>query len=310
LYSIRDAGKVAVLAGGPSSEREISLESGRAVFNALRAKGCDVVWLEISGGGLEAGLRSVAFDTAFIALHGKVGEDGTVQKALERMSRPYTGSGVTASRLAMDKIASRAVFEKNGIPVPDYRTLNSSSAPAPDDFVYPVVVKPSGEGSSIGLSLARDKKEFDAALKKAFEHGDRIIVERFIKGRELTVGILEERPLPVLEIKPRGNFYDFYAKYRDKGTRYEVPARLSRRLYDEAQTLGIRAHKALGCSDFSRVDMLLGEDGALRVLEVNTIPGLTERSLLPKAAGACGMDFGGLCVKLLELALANKSGKK
>ena len=310
MYNVKDIGKIAVLAGGPSSERDISIKSGLAVYNALKFEGCDVEWVEIDGGNIQKMLKSIAFDVAFIALHGRFGEDGTIQRILERMSIPYTGSGVMASRLALDKIASRRIFEGRGIPVPEYKVIDRRSGKQPDGFLLPVVVKPQKEGSSIGLSLARNRREFNRACKTAFEYGDKIIVEKFIKGREVTVGILDKKPLPVVEIIPKRVFYDFYAKYNDNRTEYKVPAALPDRLYKKAQALGLAAHNSLDCFDFSRVDMLLGEDNSIYVLEVNSIPGLTERSLLPKAAGAAGMIFSKLCLKLLQLAIKNRGRKK
>jgi len=310
LYNAKRIGKVAVLAGGPSSERGISIKSGLAVYNTLRHEGCRAEWLQLGKTNIEKTVQGVPFDVAFIALHGRIGEDGTIQKILERMSRPYTGSGVMASRLALDKIASRKIFKKRGIPVPNYRVLNIKTVKLPANFSFPVVVKPQREGSSIGLSLARNKREFRRACKKALEYSRKIIVERFIKGREITVGILGKRALPVVEIVPKQAFYDFYAKYKDGETEYKIPASLPRRLYKEAQTLGLEAYDALNCCDFSRVDMLLDENNKIYVLEVNTIPGLTKRSLLPKAAAASGIGFSSLCLKILELALRNKGKKK
>lgn len=309
MYNPERIGKVAVLAGGRSAERGISIKSGRAVYSALKLEGCDVEWLDIGTEDAGRRLRSVPFDVAFIALHGRFGEDGTIQRMLERMSVPYTGSGVTASRLALDKIASHRIFKRCGIPVPEFKILDRRSARPPERFSWPLVVKPQREGSSIGLSLARNKREFNAACEKAFEYGDKILVEKFIKGREITVGILGEKPLPVVEIIPRRAFYDFRAKYKDEMTEYKVPASLSPHLYRKAQALGIAAHKALSCRDFSRVDMLLEGDDNIYVLEVNSIPGLTERSLLPKAAKAAGVDFGKLCVKLLEMAIRREDAK-
>jgi D-alanine-D-alanine ligase len=310
LYNVKKFGKIAVLAGGPSSEREISLKSGRAVYDALKHKGCDVEWLELGAEDTEKALRrSVPFDIAFIALHGRFGEDGTIQKILERMSIPYTGSGVIASRLALDKIASRRIFKKCRIPVPEYKVLNGRSTGKPEEFSWPVVVKPRNEGSSIGLSLARNTGEFKKACENAFKYSGKIIMERYIKGREITVGVLGDRALPVVEIIPKRVFYDFHAKYKDVRTEYKVPAPLQKPLYKKAQNLGLAAHNALNCRDFSRVDMLLGEDNGIYILEVNSIPGLTERSLLPKAAGAFGITFSELCLKLLQLALKNRYNK-
>lgn len=309
MYNPERIGKVAVLAGGRSAERDISIKSGRTVYSALKLEGCDVEWLEIGTEDVGRKLRSVPFNVAFIALHGRFGEDGTIQKILERMSIPYTGSGVTASRMALDKIASHRIFKRCSIPVPEFKILDRRCARPPEGFSWPLIVKPQREGSSIGLSLARNKREFNAACEKAFEYSDKILVEKFIKGREITVGILGERPLPVVEIIPKRTFYDFHAKYKDKRTEYKVPASLPRHLYRKAQALGIQAHKALNCRDFSRVDMLLGDDDNIYVLEVNSIPGLTEKSLLPKAAKAAGVDFGKLCVKLLEMAIRREDAK-
>ncbi len=310
MYSPKKIGKIAVLAGGPSSERDISIKSGLAVYNALQREGCDVQWLEIGRGNPKKTVESIPFDVAFITLHGKIGEDGTIQRILERMSKPYTGSGVIASRLALDKIASRRIFKRRGIPVPKYSVLSRPPTGLPNEFLFPVVIKPRREGSSIGLSLARNKKEFVKACGKAFKYSRKIIVEEFIKGREITVGILERRALPVIEIIPKRTFYDFYAKYEDDETKYKVPATLSPRLYKRAQAIGLAAYNALDCRDFSRVDMRLGEDNKIYVLEVNTIPGLTERSLLPKAAGADGIDFNRLCLRLLQSAIRNKNNKR
>ncbi|MBL7070690.1 MAG: D-alanine--D-alanine ligase [Candidatus Omnitrophica bacterium] len=303
-------GKVAIIAGGPSNERDISLRSGRAVYEALRLEGLDAELVELDGRDAENQLKRRRPDIAFIALHGRFGEDGTVQKILEAMGIPYTGSGANASRLALDKIASRKIFEENNIPVPDYKILNKPSREALGSLSLPVVVKPQNEGSSIGLSMARNEDEFDNACRNAFMFSPSIIVEKFIKAREITVGILEETALPVVEIIPENVFYDFDAKYKNKKTEYRVPAELPEGLAEKAQALALAAHQSLGCSDFSRVDMLLSPDGAIYVLEVNSIPGLTERSLMPKAAEAAGISFGKLCVKLLRLATENKGKKK
>ncbi len=310
MYNSEEIGKIAVIAGGPSNERDISIKSGLAVYNALRREGLSVEWLELGEGDIKKTVERIPFDIAFIALHGKIGEDGTIQKMLERMPRPYTGSGVLASRLALDKIASRRIFKKHGIPVPEYKVLNRQSIKVPNKFSFPVVIKPQREGSSIGLSLARNNVEFKKACMKALRYGTNIIVEKYIKAREITVGILGERALPVVEIISDRTFYDFYAKYKDDKTEYKVPASLPDRIYKKAQALGLAAYNALNCRDFSRVDMLLGEDKKIYVLEVNTIPGLTERSLLPKAAAASGISFNRLCIELLRLAIRNKGRKK
>ena len=241
--SLEKTKKVGVLAGGPSSERQISLNSGRAVFGALKKAGYRVSFVDVSG-RLERDLRKSRIDIAFVALHGRFGEDGTVQKILERMRIPYTGSGPAASRLALDKIASRRAFERAGIPVPRYRIIEKNSGKLAD-LNFPVVVKPQLEGSSIGLSIVDEQSYLIPALREAYQYGGRVIVEEFIKGREITVGILDDRPLPVVEIVPGGRCYDFFAKYESADTQYLVPALIKRSLYNKAQRLALLAHKAL-----------------------------------------------------------------
>lgn len=309
MYKAKDYGKVAVLAGGPSSERAISIKSGRAVYKALKEAGCNAEWVSLDGCAFKNLLKKISPDIAFLALHGRFGEDGTVQKILEEISIPYTGSGVIASRSALDKIESKRIFQKNGIAIPPYKVFDKNTIKNAKDLSFPLIVKPRNEGSSIGLSLARDEKGFKSACKEAFKYSKNIIIEQFIKGREITVGILDDTALPVVEIIPDRDFYDFYAKYRDKKTRYVVPAPLPKDIYENAQKLGLAAHMALKCKDFSRVDMILGQDGKIFVLEVNTIPGLMARSLLPKAASAAGITFNDLCMKFLHLALKNKGSK-
>lgn len=302
-------GRIGVLAGGPSSERDISLRSGKAVHSALLSQGFDAVLLDIKD-DIRDVIADNMIDVAFIALHGKFGEDGTVQKMLEDANIPYTGSDVVASRLALDKIASKEIFIKNNIPVPAYTVFekNHYLADVADKLGYPLVVKPQFEGSSIGLSVVREKKFLNDALDKAFQYGDKLLLEQYIEGRELTVGILENRALPVIEIVTRDKVYDYEAKYKNADTKYLVPADIDRDAYEKASLLGAMAHKALGCNSFSRVDIIMTDDGRMFVLEVNTIPGMTERSLLPKAAAAIGLRFGDLCVKILENALS-RAGK-
>lgn len=297
-------GKIGVLAGGPSSEREISLRSGKAVYNALISEGFDAVFLDVKDDVLTP-VRENKVDIAFIALHGRYGEDGTVQKVLEDADIPYTGSGVEASQLAMDKIASKKVFIKNNIPVPKYIVFEKGKfdIKKASTISLPLVVKPQLEGSSIGLSIVKEKGLLRRAAEEAFKYGDRIVVEEYIAGRELTVGILDDKALPAIEIVTRNKVYDYEAKYKDSATQYLVPAPISQAAQNEAMRLGSAAHNVLGCRSFSRVDMMIDLSGKIFVLEVNTIPGMTERSLLPKAAGAAGLRFSELCVKILENAL-------
>jgi D-alanine-D-alanine ligase len=300
-------GKIGVLAGGPSSEREISLRSGKAVYEALKELDSDVSLIDIAGDPKKV-LHGLDIDIAFIALHGRFGEDGTVQKMLERSGIPYTGSDPRSSKLALDKLASKKVFKECRVPTPEYISINKKIkfGNLKEDFNLPLVVKPSREGSSIGLSIVRDKAVFGKALDLAFKYDETVLIEKFIKGRELTVGILDDEPLPVIEIVAKENVYDYGAKYLDNETVYVVPARITDRQRDSAQNAAVKAHTALGCKDFSRIDIRMDDNGGIFVLEVNTIPGLTERSLLPKAAKAAGINFRELCVKFLELALRKR----
>lgn len=305
-------GKIGVLAGGPSNEREISLKSGKAVHEALVGEGYDAILLDVKNDICDIISRS-GVSTVFIALHGRFGEDGTVQRMLEDMGVPYTGSAPEASRLALDKIASKEAFKKGGIPSP--RSLvsekGSFDAKACESLGWPVVVKPQFEGSSIGLSIAQDEGSLIKAVEKAFEYDDKILIEEYIRGRELTVGILGDKALPVIEIVTSLGFYDYEAKYKDPATKYLVPAPIDEKFAKLASELGEKAHRLLGCRSFSRVDMMIDDAGRLFVLEINTIPGMTGRSLLPKAAAAAGVGFGTLCVRLLEDAVRNfKPGVK
>lgn len=295
--------RVGVLAGGPSSERQVSLRSGRAIFEALKTEGYEVKFLDVRGDACDTIKRS-GIDIAFLALHGRYGEDGTVQAMLEKHGLPYTGSGVRASRLALDKVASKRVFRRNGIPVPRSMVFRKAARglSRASRLGWPLVVKPQLEGSSIGLSVVQGPGGLGSAARKAFRYGDTIIIEEYIDGREVTVGILGDEALPVVEIVAAENVYDTHAKYTDTRTRYLVPAPLPERICAKARRLGLLAHRALGCRDLSRVDMRIDRRGRIFVLEVNSIPGMTARSLLPKAAEANGISFGELCVRLLDLA--------
>ncbi|MFA5144053.1 MAG: D-alanine--D-alanine ligase [Candidatus Omnitrophota bacterium] len=302
-------GRVGVLAGGPSSEREISLRSGKAVHNALIQEGIEAFFIDVRGNIYDI-IKSEKLDVAFLALHGKFGEDGTVQRILDSAGIRYTGSAAEASKLALDKIASKEAFVRSDIPTPKYivaeaGTLANGKAGfnLPSWGKFPVVVKPQFEGSSIGLSVVKEARALEGALEEAFKYGPKALVEEYISGRELTVGILNDEPLPVIEIVPKARVYDYAAKYRDPDTQYLVPAPIKESEERSAKSLGVRSHSALGCRSFSRTDMIMDERGRIFVLEVNTIPGMTERSLLPKAAAAAGVNFNKLCVKLLEDAL-------
>lgn len=315
-------GKIGVLAGGPSNERSISLESGAAVFSALKGLGLDAVFIDIKKELTKQEVRGLGIDVAFIALHGRFGEDGTIQGMLQDCGIPYTGSGPLASGLALDKIASRELFIKNGMDVPRYIVVNREFDYAPacrqagifkkiaQIFDFPVVVKPQFEGSSIGISIVRDKNGLSEAISTAFRYGDKILVEEYIKGRELTVGILDDEPLPVIEILVKEQFYDFNAKYQSPQTQYIVPAKIGEGIYKRAQQAGRLAHLSLGCEIFSRVDMMWDQErDRLVVLEVNSIPGFTSHSLLPKAAAFAGIEFAPLCLRIVESALKRREAK-
>ena len=303
-------GRIGVLMGGTSSERDISLKSGKAVSGALKASGCQVLDLIIDTTDHEpliAILKEAKIDIAFIALHGRFGEDGTIQAILEDLGIVYTGSGIEASRLAINKARSQEIFKQKNIPVPEFEVIrknNVQGAIHNDTREFPVIVKPSSEGSSIGITLVEKKEDLLSAITKAFEYDEEILVETYIKGRELTVGILDEQSLAVAEIRPKSVLFDFSAKYESGTTEYLVPAPLEEEVSREVQQIGLRAHRALGCRDFSRVDIRLDQQNRPFVLEVNTIPGFTATSLLPKAAKATGIDFPGLCLKLVGLAYA------
>lgn len=300
-------GRIGVLAGGPSSEREISLRSGKAVYEALIGEGVDAILIDV-GDDIRDVVERNNLSVAFIALHGRFGEDGTIQSMLEIMGVPYTGSGAEASKLALDKVASKETFIRAGIRVPRYVVIEEGHRDIDRalELGMPLVVKPYLEGSSIGLSVVRQEDELESAVEKAFEYGSKVLIEEFINGRELTVGLFQDKPLPVIEIVTKDNFYDYRAKYSDPETRYLVPAPIEARLAAKAQEIAGLSHRALGCSCISRVDMMMDGSGEIYVLEANTIPGMTERSLLPKAAGAVGLSFGGLCVKLVEDAIERR----
>ncbi|MDD3089387.1 MAG: D-alanine--D-alanine ligase [Candidatus Omnitrophica bacterium] len=297
--------RIGVLAGGYSSEREISLKSGKAIFDALTASGLNAKFVDVAGPSLE-GMEDI--DVAFIALHGRFGEDGTLQQMLQEKGMPYTGSGPEASRAALDKITAKKLFENCGLKIAEHIVVKKSSPLG--NIPCPCVVKPRYEGSSVGLSVVKDPIFLRKAVDEASAYDEDIMIERFIPGRELTVGVIEDRALPVVEIVAAGGVYDFAAKYRAGDTKYIVPADLPERTYKAVQEAGLKAHRALGCEGYSRVDVRLGDDGRPYVLEVNTIPGMTERSLLPMAARSAGMDFTALCLLIVRIALKreNSSG--
>ncbi|MDD4201936.1 MAG: D-alanine--D-alanine ligase [Candidatus Omnitrophica bacterium] len=299
--------KIGVIAGGTSSEREISLVSGTAVFKALQRKGFNVVFIDVTQ-NMPQQILNENIDIAFIALHGKEGENGTIQQFLSEYGIAFTGSGPLSSKVCMDKELTKKILSDNNILVPPYMIVNKEQYFNIDSYEFglPVVIKPATEGSSFGLSIVIDKKDIKTAMNKAFQYGNTIIFEEFIDGKELTVGILGKSVLPVVEIIAKDNVYDFNAKYIDKQTEYICPAELSDEKKQEISDIALLTHNTLGCEDFSRVDMRMDHQGKIYVLEVNTIPGLTERSLLPKAAKVFGISFDELCEQILELAVFKK----
>lgn len=309
-------GRVGVLMGGLSTERTISLKSGKAVAQALKEEGLDTVALDIKTNDVCQNIRFIkdsGIDIAFIALHGRFGEDGGIQQVLEDLDIPYTGSGVMPSRLALDKIASRQIFQIHGLSVPRYKIIhklfhNKYPLLLVNGFRFPLVVKPATHGSSIGLSIIDRRRELKRALDLAFSFDEYILVEEYLQGREITVGILNNMPLPVIEIKPKRKFFDYQAKYKAGMTTYIVPAIIKKEVSRRVKQHALLAHRFLGCEGFSRVDMILKEEQPY-ILEVNTIPGLTQTSLLPRAARVIGLPFNQLCLRLLELAYEKKKIK-
>ena len=298
-----DFGKVAVLLGGRSAERAISLRSGQAVLDALRRKGVDAYPFDPAEEAMEELLRK-GFKRAHIALHGRYGEDGTVQGALELMGLPYTGSGVMASALAMDKWRTKLLWQAAGIKTPRYAVLDEQSdfAAVVKELGLPLIVKPSREGSTIGLSKVMAEEGLQAAYKLAAKHDAVVLAEQFIEGIELTAAILGETPLPLVRIEPAGGLYDYQAKYFANDTCYFCPSGLPAGEELVIQEQALKAHKILGCEGWGRVDVMLDKLGSAYFLETNTSPGMTDHSLVPMAARAAGISFEDLVVTILESA--------
>ena len=297
--------KIGVLMGGLSSEREISLRTGGLVAASLTKKGYSVTAIDV-GRDLPQRLISEDIGVAFIALHGRYGEDGCVQGLLEVMGIPYTGSGVSASAICMDKLLSKEILEHHGISTPKYTVFRKDTAGDPPSVRYPVVVKPLREGSTIGISVVSEKKDINPALDNALQYGDTALIEEYIAGMEVTAGIIGDKPLPLVEIVPRGGFYDFNTKTSGGMAEYIVPARLAAAVSEKIQDAALTAHKTLGCCYVSRVDFRVDPAGQPYVLEVNTIPGMTETSLLPKAAGEAGIGYDDLVEMILSSASLRK----
>jgi len=294
---------VGVLMGGRSAEREVSLRTGAAILAALGRCGRRAVGID-AGGDLPQVLARRKVGVAFIALHGRGGEDGTVQGLLECLGIPYTGSGVLASALAMDKKQSKWIFRAHGLSTPDFEVVACGARGAWPlaRLEPPVVVKPICEGSSVGVSVVRTRGALARALKTAFRSDPEALVETYVPGRDLTVGVLDDLALAVVEMRPRGGFYGYEPKYNEGWTEYLVPAPLTARQTARTRELALAAHRALGCRGASRVDFRLDERGRPQVIEVNTIPGMTATSLLPKSAAAAGIGFDDLVTRILAAA--------
>jgi D-alanine-D-alanine ligase len=302
--------RIGVLMGGRSAEREVSLRSGNAVYTALKGLGYDAVAIDTDSEICEA-LRREKIKIAFIALHGGDGENGAVQGMLEVLGIPYTGSGVLASALAMDKEASKKIFLCHNIPVPPFVVLKAKSIDSSHvDFLMPWVVKPATEGSSIGVSIIKDEREIKPAVEKAFSLGNRVIIEKYIEGKEVHIGILNDRVLGGVEVRPSLEFYSYEAKYHAGLTEYILPPEINGETYERAKETALSAHIALGCRGATRVDLRIDGEGNPYVLEVNTIPGMTETSLLPKIAGLAGLDFPALIEEMFRSVLDESKEKE
>jgi D-alanine-D-alanine ligase len=287
-----DFGRVAVLYGGSSAERAVSLDTGKAVLGALLARGVDAVGWDPAEHAL-SDLAAAGFDRVWIALHGPGGEDGAIQGALQWLGVPYTGSGVMASALAMDKVRSKRVFDAAGIPTPEYAIVRNRSHAvlAAEDFGYPLILKPACQGSSVGMTKVFDPEDLNGAVDLALSFDDVAVIERCIVGDEYTVAVLQGEALPSIRIETPRVFYDYRAKYESDRTRYHCPGTERDDLEQQYASLALAAFAELGCSGWGRVDFMTGSDGQPLVLEVNTVPGMTSHSLVPMAAKTFGIDF-------------------
>ena len=299
-----DFGRVAVMLGGTSSEREVSLDTGRAVLAALERRGVDAAAWDPAGRSLVEFARE-GFDRVWIALHGPGGEDGSLQGALEWLDVPYTGSGVMASALAMDKIRSKRLFEAAGLPTPEFRVIESiaDARLALDALGLPMILKPDGQGSSVGMSKVFDAADLEAAVELALGFSGLALAETCIVGDEMTVAVLHGEALPSIRIETPRVFYDYRAKYESDRTEYHCPGTASAAEEARYAELAVAAFEALGCSGWGRADFMTGADGEPQVLEVNTVPGMTSHSLVPMAAKQVGIDFDELCWRILETSM-------
>ena len=308
--------KIGVLMGGLSSEKTVSTKTGEAVLATLVSRGYDAEAVFVDR-DIDLALRQKEIEIAFLALHGRYGEDGCIQGLLETMGIPYTGSDVLASALAMNKVKAKQLFRLHNLPTPSYYVLEASRvdrttgdlAVAHGDFGFPVVVKPIGEGSSVGVEIVSSLSEMREAVERAQCFDTDLLVERFVSGKEVSVAIVGDRALGAVEISPKGEFYDFSAKYGRATSDYFIPPRVSPARYHGILNQALRAHRALGCSGATRVDMIVSEAGNEMLLEINTLPGMTQTSLLPKIADSAGLSFDDLVVAILAGASLHVAGR-
>jgi D-alanine-D-alanine ligase len=298
--------KIAVLMGGPGSERDVSLATGRGVSKALRSLGAEVVDVDVHD---ENFALPEDVDLAFITIHGTFGEDGQLQKILEERGVPYTGDGVEASRMAFDKILSKEKFREHKVITPEWEVVEIGRHPT---ISVPLVVKPARQGSTVGVVIVENASELDSAMTEAGKYDRKLLIEKFVSGRELTIGVLGNQALPILEIIPKGGFYDFNNKYpflnpqAGGGAEHVCPAKIDPNKTKQIQEEALRAFRALGLVVYGRVDVVFAETGEPFVLEVNTIPGMTEVSLLPEAAAAAGINYVDLCARIIALSRARR----
>jgi len=302
--------KIAVLMGGPGSERDVSLATGRGVSKALRSLGAEVVDVDVRD---EKFALPKDVDLAFITIHGTFGEDGQLQQILEERGVPYTGDGVEASRAAFDKILSKEKFREHDVVTPESEVIEIGQRPT---ISVPLVVKPARQGSTVGVVIVKNASELDSAMAEAGKYDQKLLIEKFVAGRELTIGVLGDQALPILEIIPKGGFYDFNNKYpflnpqAGGGAEHVCPAKIDPDKTKQIQKQSLHAFRALGLVVYGRVDVLLPDSGEAVVLEVNTIPGMTEASLLPEAAAAAGISYVDLCARIIALSRARAEGRR
>ena len=301
--------KIAVLMGGPGSERDVSLATGRGVGKALRSLGTEVVEIDVRDENFQL---PNDVDLAFITIHGTFGEDGQIQKILERRGIAYTGDDASASEIAFDKIRTKEKFQEHGVTTPLWEVIHRGQRPT---IPVPVVVKPAREGSTVGVVIVKNENELEAAIAEASKYDRELLIEKFVSGRELTIGILGDQALPIIEIIPKGGFYDFNNKYpflnpqAGGGATHVCPANLDAEKTSEIQQLALRAFRAAGLQVYARVDVILPDSEPATVLEINTIPGMTEASLLPEAAAAAGITYADLCARIITLSKVRQGGQ-